>query len=565
MSAGAPASVGERAAADGAALRPRVLVIDDGLEYARLVREHMPEVTLVQPGPGETRLRDGPDALAFLDRHAADVDVVLLDVKFDVPEDRLLPLPGASLRRTRRFQGVAILGELRARHPTLPVVLLTAVEDLSLVDVDGQLAGQSMTYFLDRDDLDTLRIRVAAALAHRDEPPIDDGVLWGTGAALGALRRRLAVLSRGTMPVILEGETGTGKSFLAERFVHPQSGRPGPFVVLDLSTIPADLVAAHLFGARRGAYTGSVADRPGVFEAAHGGTLFLDEIQNVPLEIQKQLLVVLQERRVRPLGATEQIDVDVKVVAGSNVPLDRAVAEGRFRQDLYMRLGPATRLRLPPLRERPEDLPLLLHHFVAAAAAHPDNAALVGAIARACGLGPGAGLRLRIGRPGARAPAEVVAAGDLELVLPAPASALLAEHRWPGNVRELAMVVHHLVSFTLVAAMDAMRDGVPVRAPRLQVDPGWVGELLAASGSGAPADDAVDGDDLRRMRVEVHAGPSLHAVQTDVERQVLTALFERTRGDFARMADLLLGDPTKARAVRLRFNQIGLKVRELRS
>mgnify|MGYP005813554817 CR=1 FL=1 len=213
-----------------------------------------------------------------------------------------------------------------------------------------------MTYFLDGDDLDALRIRMHAALSAARAQIEDDGVLWGRDRSMRALRSRLSVLSRGALPVILEGETGTGKSYLAERFVHQKSGRSGPFVVLDVSTVPRDLLAAQLFGSVRGAYTGAISDRKGVFELAHRGTLFLDEIQNAPLEVQKQLLLVLQDKRVRPIGGNHDRVVDVKVVAASNEPLARAVAEGRFRADLYMRLSPATRVIIPPLRQRTADL-----------------------------------------------------------------------------------------------------------------------------------------------------------------------------------------------------------------
>ncbi|MCA9525514.1 MAG: sigma-54-dependent Fis family transcriptional regulator, partial [Myxococcales bacterium] len=359
--------------------RPRLLLIDDGESYARAF-SRLADVELIDPGAadGIPRLADGPAALAWLERHRDRVDVVLLDMRFDVDADRLLPLPGgpASLRRQRRFQGVAILGAIRERFPDLPVVVLTAVEDLSLLDAGEELAQQSLTYMLDGEDLDAVRIRVHTALAESRRAQEEADILWGQDAAMGTVRRRLAVLARGRLPVILEGETGTGKSFLAERWLHARSGRPGPFVVLDLATIPTDLVPAHLFGATRGAYTGAVTDRKGVFELAHEGTLFIDEIQNVPLEVQKQLLLVLQDRKVRPLGSSREVPVDVKVVAASNTPLADAVRAGRFRPDLHMRLSPATRVQLPPLRERPRDLAFLARRFVSQAVRDSDIDAL---------------------------------------------------------------------------------------------------------------------------------------------------------------------------------------------
>jgi DNA-binding NtrC family response regulator len=541
--------------------KPRVLVVDDGRTYAQMVDEQLPEVTLVLPEgeDGPPCVEDGPAAIEYLDAHGRDVDLVLLDMQFDVDEDRLLPLAeDASPKRTRRFQGVAILRELRRRHPHLPIVLMTSVADLSLIDMDAELAAQSMTYILDGDDLDTLRIRINAALRESAQTVADDLLLWGRDRAMQAVRRRLDVLAHGTMPLILEGETGTGKSFIAEHFLHARSGRRGPFVTLDLAAIPADLIPAHLFGALRGSYTGAVADRKGAFELADQGTLFIDEVHNAPLEVQKQLLVVLQDRRVRPLGSAKEIDVDVKVIAATNQPLAEAVAAGKFRQDLYMRLGPATRITIPPLRARDEDLSFFAHRLIERAAVHPENVGLRREVASAVGLAEDADLRLVLGRPG-----KEDAGDELQLVMPDPVWKRMRRHGWPGNMRELSMVMHNIVSFTLVAALDAVRSGLAMSSPRLQIDPGLVGELLA--GSEALAAPETRGHSSEgAIPVEVTAADTLNNVANEVERQYMRALFERTDGDFARMAKTLLGDSDKARAVRLRFNQLGLKVRELR-
>ncbi|MCZ7582077.1 MAG: sigma 54-interacting transcriptional regulator [Deltaproteobacteria bacterium] len=537
--------------------KPRVLVIDDGIEYARIVAERTTEFDLVRSkGTDEGRVPDGPSAIRFLEKNAGAVDVVLLDMKFDVADELLLPLdPPASPRRTKRFQGVAILREIRARWPDLPVVLLTAVEDLSLVDAGGGLASQPLTYILDGADVDALRIRLAAACRESALAVEEADILWGEDAAMRALRRRLAVLARGRVPVILEGETGTGKSFIAERFIHTNSGRPGPFVTADLSTVPHDLVASYLFGSVKGAYTGAVADRRGVFELAHGGTLLIDEIQNVPPEAQRQLLLVLQDGRVRPLGSSKVRDVNVKVIAASNSSLQQAVAEGRFRQDLYMRLSPATRVEIPPLRERAGDLPFLAARFADRVFAEPDIVDLRAQLASAVGLNESAPARIALGKTDA---------GDDALTLHVPAVAwrLMKAHRWPGNVRELEMVVRNIVTFTLIDAVDALRSGVALSSPRLQVNAGLVGELLAASENLGTV--ARPGDDDGAIRVMLTPGKSLSAVSSDVERQYFVKLFRETKGDFAEMARLLLGDPDKARAVRLRLNQLGLKVRDLR-
>jgi DNA-binding NtrC family response regulator len=546
--------------------KPRILLIDDGETYARVVSEQMPEFSLVQPtgGKGPGRIADGRSALAYLKKNHKQIDLVLLDMHFDLPEEMLLPLDkDASPRRTRRYQGVAILREIRRRFPHLPVVLLTAVEDLSLVDVQGELASQSMTYLLDGEDLDSLRIRINSALSESTLSLEESGILWGGDPAMRAVKRRLAVLARGRVPVILEGETGTGKSYLAERFLHRNSGRKGPFVTVDLSTVSRDLIPAYLFGALRGAYTGAVADRKGAFETADGGTLLIDEVQNVPLEVQKQLLFVLQEGRVRPLGSTREVKVDVKVIAATNQPLAEAVAAGRFRADLYMRLSPARSVTIPPLRERPDDLRFLASRFVDLAVADRDLAGLRDQVAMAVGQAAGSPLQLTVGRPGKEEPP-----GGLQLVLPNPGWKQLLAHSWPGNVRELSMVMYNLAAFTLVGAVDALHAGLTLRSSRLQVDPGLLGQLLAGTlvlGGQDPAAGERRSGAEELVAVRVEPGESLNGVANEVERQYLTHLFHQTGGDFAQMAVRLLGDAGRTRAVRLRFNQLGLKVRELRA
>jgi transcriptional regulator with GAF, ATPase, and Fis domain len=359
--------------------------------------------------------------------------------------------------------------------------------------------------------------------------------------------------------VILEGETGTGKSWLAESFVHARSGRDGPFVTLDLHAVPQDLVAAHLFGAVRGAYTGAVADRKGAFEAADRGTLFMDEVQDLPTGVQKQLLVSLQDRKVQPLGASRRIPVDVKVVAASSLSLAEAVAAGTFRADLYMRLSPATRVVLPPLRERREDLPFLARRLVRGAAEDPEVAALRDQVALAVRLPAGAPLALHLPGDG---PA---AAGTLSLALPPTAWRLLEAYPWPGNLRELSLVVRNLATFTLVSAADAVRGGVRLTSPRLQVDPALTATLLRETApllARGGTDGAADGDASPPFRITPAA--TLNAAARDLERQAYRHLFRQTGGDFEAMARALLGDPTRARAVRLRLNQLGLRVRDLR-
>jgi DNA-binding NtrC family response regulator len=228
-----------------------------------------------------------------------------------------------------------------------------------------------------------------------------------------------------------------------------------------------------------------------------------------------------------------------------------------------MRLSPATRVRIPPLGERPDDLEFLVGRFAERAVADRDIGVLVDLVAEAVGLSAGTQVNLVIGK-GEKSDNRT--GDELEIVLPEPAWRMLETHRWPGNVRELAMVVHNLLTFTLVGAVDALKNNVPLRTPRLQIDPGLVGELLSGSVvlcQPPPVGSAEGTAGQNLIPVRVEPGESLNAVANSVERQYFLALFKQTNGDFREMANRLVGDPGKSRAVRLRFNQLGLKVREL--
>jgi transcriptional regulator with GAF, ATPase, and Fis domain len=245
------------------------------------------------------------------------------------------------------------------------------------------------------------------------------------------MRRLFAVLERvapSDATVLIEGETGTGKELVAEA-IHEEGARPaGPFVVFDCSAVAAGLIESELFGHVRGAFTGAVADRAGAFEAADGGTLFLDEIGELPLELQPKLLRALERLEVRRVGANQVRKVDVRVVAATNRALPAEVDAGRFREDLYYRLA-VVRVPLPPLRERLDDVPLLVEHFLRRARGAPtlpdatvrafqaqswpgNVRELRNAVARAVSLGVGPEKEVA---PPAGAPAP--AAGDLSVPL----------------------------------------------------------------------------------------------------------------------------------------------------
>ncbi len=261
----------------------------------------------------------------------------------------------------------------------------------------------------------------------------------GTSPAMRKLRREIELVARSDLSVLIEGETGTGKE-LAAAAVHAESNRGDePMLYVNCAALPETLADSELFGHVRGAFTGASSDRPGKLEVASGGTLLLDEIGELPLTIQPKLLRALQQGEIQRVGSDRNTEVDVRVIAATNRDLERAVAEGSFRADLFHRLN-VFPLRVPPLRERAGDIPLLAGHFCETTR-------------RKLGLGP-----LRI------APDAIEA---------------LQAHAWPGNVRELENVISRV-------ALEAMREAP--RGEPLVLRAGHLGPELGSASVGAPGE-----------------------------------------------------------------------------
>jgi DNA-binding NtrC family response regulator len=249
--------------------------------------------------------------------------------------------------------------------------------------------------------------------------------LVGQSPQMRALTARLAVLAGSTTTVLVQGETGTGKERVAEALHLAGARADGPLVTVDCGSLPSTLIESELFGHERGAFTGAVESSKGAFERAHGGTLFLDEIGELPLELQPKLLRALESRTVRRLGGQKSFDVDVRIVAATNRDLAVEVAGGRFREDLYYRLC-VVMLSVPPLRERLDDLPLLIRH-----------------LAEEMGI-------------------------DAAQFLTDSALEALRRHAWPGNVRELRNVLERaavLAEPLAPAAAPADRKGIDLSIP----------------------------------------------------------------------------------------------------
>jgi len=326
---------------------------------------------------------------------------------------RQLPehFPGVILSDVRMpgMSGLELLGHLRARDADLPVILLTGHGDVPMA-VEAMRDGAYDFLekpFTPQTLLDSLRralekrelvLENRRLLHQADTRTRLDATLLGLSPAMQTLRRQVLDLAQLPVNVLIRGETGSGKEMVA-RCLHDFGPRAKkPFVAVNCAAIPEQLFEAELFGHESGAFTGAQGKRIGKLEFAHGGTVFLDEIESMPLAQQVKLLRVIQDRRLERLGSNQSIEVDLRIIAATKPDLLEEARAGRFREDLAYRLNIAE-LRLPPLRERREDIPLLFAHFSRQAAE-------------------------RLGRS-----APMLSGGQLSHLL---------SHDWPGNVRELA-------------------------------------------------------------------------------------------------------------------------------
>ena len=273
--------------------------------------------------------------------------------------------------RMRGIDGIELLQRLKKARPDLPAIIMTAHSDLdSAVSAYQGGAFEYLPKPFDVDDAVDL-VRRAARMAAEDKPrdteELANTVLIGEAPAMQEVFRAIGRLSHSDINVLITGESGTGKELVA-RALHAHSPRSrNSFIAINTAAIPKDLMESEFFGHERGAFTGATGQRKGRFEQADGGTLFLDEIGEMPADLQTRLLRVLADGEFYRVGGHVPVKVDVRVVAATNQDLENAVIEGRFREDLFHRLN-VIRVRLPPLRERAEDIPLLLKHFMVSCA-----------------------------------------------------------------------------------------------------------------------------------------------------------------------------------------------------
>ncbi|QDA57274.1 nitrogen regulation protein NR(I) [Thermomonas aquatica] len=437
----------------------RIWVVDDD----RAVRFVL-ATALRDAGFEVTAFAAAAEALDTLQRERAPA-LVVTDVR----------MPGDS--------GLQLLDKLKAAHPDLPVIVMSAHTDVA--STAGAFRGGAHEFLSKPFDLDEAVALVRRALPQREarnalaldaSVDADASSLIGEAPAMRALFRAIGRLAQAPLSVLVTGETGTGKELVA-RALHRESPRSSrPFVALNTAAIPAELLESELFGHEAGAFTGAHKRHIGRFEQADGGTLFLDEIGDMPASLQTRLLRVLAEGEFFRVGGRELIRVDVRVIAATHQPLEALVEQGRFRADLLHRLD-VVRLPLPPLRERREDIPQLAARFLANAAQ-----------------------RLQL-------PAKKLSSAALER---------LRAHDWPGNVRELENLCWRLA---------ALAPGATIGIADLD---GAMPATRTTSGEAAPWQQAL----ATWARAQLDAGvEDLHAAaRRDFDHVLLQAALDHSEG-----------------------------------
>ncbi|HUX83501.1 MAG TPA: sigma-54 dependent transcriptional regulator [Halothiobacillus sp.] len=407
----------------------RILVVDDEDKMRRLL-----EMALVAMGHDVVQAADGQEALALYTENP--FDLILTDL------------------RMPKLDGIGLLKAIRERGDDIPVVVLTAHGSVASA-VEAMKLGAT-DYIIRPFEMSTVELAVSRALAMdrvqrenrflREERERGWGEFIGQSQNMQDLYQLIRQVAPARSSVFVLGETGTGKELVAQA-IHHESGRKGLFVPINCAAIPADLLESELFGYRKGAFTGATKDRMGRFEVASGGTLFLDEITEMPLVLQAKLLRVLQENSVERLGGHQPVSVDLRVISATNRNPLQAVAEGRLRQDLYFRLN-VVRVDVPPLRERTDDIPLLVEHF----------------------------LEKYSRELGCKTP-------ELE----ENALSQLLGYAWPGNIRELENMMERAV---------VLNRGRSIGAPSLAID------IQYPSVASRPPDKAIDSGALDDLAME---------------------------------------------------------------
>ncbi|HCU1016813.1 TPA: two-component system response regulator GlrR [Klebsiella pneumoniae] len=361
----------------------RLLLVDDDPGLLKLLG-----MRLVSEGYSVVTAESGPEALRVLGREK--VDLVISDLRMD------------------EMDGLQLFSEIQKGHPGMPVIILTAHGSIP----DAVAATQQGVFsFLTKPvDKDALYKAIDEALEQRS-PATDEAwrqAIVTRSPLMLRLLEQAGMVAQSDVSVLINGQSGTGKEIVAQAIHNASPRHDKPFVAINCGALPEQLLESELFGHARGAFTGAVSNREGLFQAAEGGTLFLDEIGDMPVALQVKLLRVLQERKARPLGSNRDIEINVRIISATHRDLPKAMARGEFREDLFYRLN-VVNLKIPPLSERTEDIPLLANHLLRQSADRH--------------------------KPFVRA-------------FSSDAMKRLMAAKWPGNVRQLVNVIEQCVALT---------------------------------------------------------------------------------------------------------------------
>ncbi|MEG8821286.1 two-component system response regulator GlrR [Klebsiella pneumoniae] len=361
----------------------RLLLVDDDPGLLKLLG-----MRLVSEGYSVVTAESGPEALRVLGREK--VDLVISDLRMD------------------EMDGLQLFSEIQKGHPGMPVIILTAHGSIP----DAVAATQQGVFsFLTKPvDKDALYKAIDEALEQRSRATDEawrQAIVTRSPLMLRLLEQA-GMVAQSDVSVLINGQSGTGKEIVAQAIHNASPRHDKPFVAINCGALPEQLLESELFGHARGAFTGAVSNREGLFQAAEGGTLFLDEIGDMPVALQVKLLRVLQERKVRPLGSNRDIEINVRIISATHRDLPKAMARGEFREDLFYRLN-VVNLKIPPLSERTEDIPLLANHLLRQSADRH--------------------------KPFVRA-------------FSSDAMKRLMAAKWPGNVRQLVNVIEQCVALT---------------------------------------------------------------------------------------------------------------------
>ncbi len=442
----------------------RILLVDDDASLAEAV-----QVVLESRGYEVAHAVDGEAGLQAAE--AAEYDALLTDFR----------MPGLG--------GMQLLEKIKAARPTLPVVMMTAFSTTDRV-IEATKKG-AFDYLIKPFEMPDLLEVISKAVASSrltakpvamgDDAPEGDAII-GSCRAMQTVFKEIGAVADKPVPVLILGETGSGKELVA-RAIFQHSGRADrPFVAVNCAAIPDSLIESELFGHEKGAFTNAVARRIGRFEQAHGGTLFLDEIGDLPAQVQVKLLRVLQERRISRVGGNEAIPIDVRVISATHRDLGEMIKSGGFREDLLYRLNTSV-VRLPALRDRRNDIPQLATYFIA-----------------------------RYAR-------------EFEMDAPAihkDAMTALVEHDWPGNVRQLENIVRR-------ALIDSR--GMTISAEVVQAACEFMAgpDPAAGGGSGSSLADYIRGRLLEAK--EGKAPGALEPIVEDIERELYRQAVELSHGN----------------------------------